>query len=84
MSYAHYNTKTQPKAKSRKAKSQKPKSQSQKPKAKSKSKILAPKCNKSMQIRELGSKMQQIARKTAQTEKKNFKEENLKKNLKKN
>ena len=43
MSYANYNTKTQPKAKSQKPK---PKAKSEEPKAKSKLKILAPKCNK--------------------------------------
>ena len=61
--------KPEPKAKSEepKAKSQKPnaRSQSQKPKAKSKSEILAPNATKNVQIRDFGSKIQQVARKTA-------------------
>ena len=71
MSYASYNTKTQPKAKSEepkaKSQSQKPnaRNQSQKPKAKSKSEILAPNATKNVQIRDFGSKIQQVARKTA-------------------
>ena len=87
MSYASYNTKTQPKAKSQepkpkaKSQSQKPnaRSQSQKPKAKSKSEILAPNATKNVQIRDFGSKIQQVARKTAPdwTTKKHRKTKNI-------
>ena len=62
MSYASYNTKTQPKAKSQEPRA---KAKSQTPEAKSKSEILAPNATKNMQIRDFGSKMQQVARKTA-------------------
>ena len=57
-----------PKAKSRKpkAKSQKPKAESRKPKAKSQNqRCWLQNATKSMQIRDVGSEMQQIARKTA-------------------
>ena len=63
MSYASYNTKTQPKAKKPRAKSQKPEA-----KAKSQKQIrdfLAPNATKNVQIRDFGSKIQQVARKTA-------------------
>ena len=70
MSYANYNTKTQPKAKSQKPKA-KAKSESQKPKAKAKSQKLKAKSQSQKQIRDFSSKMRQIARKTAPDWKKN-------------
>ena len=66
MSYANCNTKSQPKAKSQQPKP-KAKAKSQKPKPKAKSQSQKPKANQRfwLQIRDFGSKMQQIARKTA-------------------
>ena len=60
MSYAIDKTKTQPKAKSQKPKAN---AKSQKPKANQR--FWLQYATNSMQIRDLGSKMQQIARKTA-------------------